>query len=120
MPDQADRMTIDENQTQEPPSSPIDDTAPWPKWRVRLSRLSPYTMDIEEQLERLYELTIMLTIVPGVMAAIILTIFTLFGRPDVGAIAVTMIFGPMIGLAWRDYRRINRQARLFLASQTGE
>jgi hypothetical protein len=31
-----------------------------------------------------------------------------------------MIFGPMIGLAWRDYRRINRQARLFLASQTGE
>lgn len=113
-------MTIDETQIPKQSPSPIDDNAPWPKWRVRLSRLSPYTMDIEEQLERLYQLTIMLTIVPGVMAGIILTIFTLFGRPDVGAIAVTLIFGPMIGLAWRDYRRINRQARLFLASQTGE
>lgn len=89
----------------------------WPRWRVRLARLSPYAVDIENQLERLYRLTIALTVVPGIMAAIILSLFTLFGRPDIGLIAISVIFGPMIGLAWWDYRRIARQARIYLASR---
>ena len=117
---QADRMTIDDNQVQPTPATDRPPAEAWPKWRIRLARLSPYTIEIEEQLERLRQLTIMLTIVPGVMAAIILLIFTVFGRPDVGLISVTVIFGPMISLAWWDYRRINRKARIYLAAEKGD
>lgn len=91
-------------------------TESWPAWRIRLARLSPYSLEIHEQLERLYQLTILLTVVPSVMALIILSLFTVFGRPDIGLIAVTIIFGPIIAIAWRDYRRIARQARQYLAS----
>ncbi|MFM7317927.1 MAG: hypothetical protein ACKO5E_13360 [bacterium] len=88
----------------------------WPAWRIRLARLSPYTLEVQEQLDRLYQLTILLTVVPSVMALIIFSLFTVFGRPDIGIIAITVIFGPMIAIAWRDYRRIARQARQYLAS----
>lgn len=89
----------------------------WPKWRVRLARLSPYTIDIEEQLEKLRQLTIVLTLVPGFMATIILVLFTIFGRPDIGLVVVLIIFGPIIGIAWRDYLRIKKEAHAFLAAQ---
>lgn len=106
-------MTIESTGKNADKSAPA---APWPSWRVRLARLSPYTLEINEQLDRLYQLTIALTIVPGIMAAIILTLLTAFGRPDIGLIAILIIFGPIIALAWRDYRRIARQARAYLAS----
>lgn len=93
---------------------------PWPRWRVRLARLSPFSIEIEEQLDRLHKLTIALTIVPGIMATIILVLFIVFGRPDIGLIAISLIFGPMIGMAWWDYRRIARQARTYLASKKDE
>lgn len=93
---------------------------PWPKWRIRLARLSPYTIDIPAQLERLKKLTIGLTIVPGFMATIVLTLLTVFGRPDIGLFAICLIFGPMIALAWWDYLRIARQAREYLAKQAAE
>ena len=54
------------------------------------------------------------------MAAIILALFIVFGRPDIGLIAISLIFGPMIGMAWWDYRRIARQARTYLASKKDE
>lgn len=93
------------------------DREPWPKWRVRLARLSPYSLEIPAQLERLRKLTLGLTIVPGFMATIVFTLLTIFGRPDIGALAVCLIFGPIIALAWWDYCRIARQARAWMASQ---
>jgi len=95
-----------------------DDRQPWPKWRIRLARLSPHTIDIPVQLERLRKLTLGLTIVPGFMAMIVLTLLTIFGRPDIGLVAICLIFGPMIALAWWDYLRISRQAREYLARKT--
>ncbi len=91
----------------------------WPKWRIRLARLSPYTIDIPEQLKRLRQLTLGLTIVPALMGTIVFTLLSVFGRPDIGAMSVGLIFGPMIALAWWDYLRIARQARAFLAAQPG-
>jgi len=92
----------------------------WPKWRIRLARLSPYAIDIPTQLERLRKLTLGLTIVPGFMAAIVLTLLTVFGRPDIGLVAISLIFGPIIALAWWDYLRIARQARAYLARQSAD
>lgn len=77
-------------------------------------------LEIKDQLERLRQLTIVLTVVPGIMATIILVLFTIFGRPDIGLLAVLLIFGPIIALAWYDYLRIARQAHLYLASKSEE
>lgn len=104
--------------TSDPASKPSPES--WPKWRIRLARLSPYTIDIPTQLERLRKLTLGLTIVPGFMAAIVLTLLTVFGRPDIGLVAIGLIFGPMIALAWWDYLRIARQAREYMARQAAE
>lgn len=108
----------------EPSGTPKPTDTPWPKWRIRLARLSPYTIDIPEQLKRLRQLTIGLTIVPAFMGTIVLILLSVFGRPDIGAMSVCLIFGPMIALAWWDYVRIARQARDYLAVQadrtTGE
>lgn len=93
---------------------------PWPKWRIRLARLSPYAIDITEQLKRLRQLTLGLTIVPAFMGTIVFTLLSVFGRPDIGAMSVCLIFGPMIALAWWDYVRIARQARAYLASRAQE
>lgn len=90
---------------------------PWPKWRIRLARLSPYTIEIPEQLKRLRQLTLGLTIVPAFMGTIVFILLSVFGRPDIGAMSVCLIFGPMIALAWWDYVRIARQARTYLAAQ---
>lgn len=98
------------------PNPVIKNSVEWPRWRVRLARLSPYTIEVSEQLDRLYHLTIVLTIVPGIMAFIVLSLFLIFGRLDIGLVAILIIFGPMIGLAWLDYRSIARQARHYLAS----
>lgn len=109
-------MTPEPNPVGSPNANPTSPEV-WPKWRVRLARLSPYTIDIEEQLEQLRRLTIVLTIVPGFMASIILVLFTIFGRPDIGLLVILIIFGPIIGIAWRDYLRIKKEAHAFLAAQ---
>lgn len=109
-------MTSEPNQAGSSPESSSPETT-WPYWRVRLARLSPYTSDIEDQLERLRQLTIVLTIVPGIMATIIFVLFTIFGRPDVGFLVILILFGPIIGIAWRDYSRIKKEAHAFLKAQ---
>lgn len=101
-------------------NSKSTDVTPWPKWRIRLARLSPYAIDIPEQLKRLRQLTLGLTIVPAFMGTIVFTLLTIFGRPDIGAVSVCLIFGPIIALAWWDYVRIARQARAFLAAQANQ
>ncbi|HEY2156009.1 MAG TPA: hypothetical protein VGH33_10290, partial [Isosphaeraceae bacterium] len=40
------------------------------------------------------------------IALMFLMIFTAFGRPDVGAIVDLVLFVPIIGLAWVDYRTL--------------
>ena len=109
-------MTLEPNTVGSPDATSASPEV-WPKWRVRLARLSPYTIDIEEQLVQLRKLTIVLTIVPGFMATLILVLFTIFGRPDIGLVVILIIFGPIIGIAWRDYLRIKEEARAFLTAQ---
>src|SRR5271165_7004237 len=94
------------------------------RWRVRerdwarkLGRLRLGVEPLEEQLERYRRTTWALAIVPGVIALMFLTLFTVFGRPDVGLVVVLILFVPMILGAWLGYARLKRRAAAYLADR---
>jgi hypothetical protein len=56
------------------------------QWRRKLGRLKLGVEPIEEQLARYRRVTWALTAVPCLLGLIFLTLFTVFGRPDIGLI----------------------------------
>ncbi len=84
-------------------------------WRRKLGRLRLGVEPIEEQLTRYRRVTWALTAVPSVLAVFFLTLFTVFGRPDVGLILVGILLLPIILGAWLDYAVLSRRARQYLA-----
>jgi hypothetical protein len=79
-------------------------------WRRKLGRLRLGVEPIEEQLARYRWVTWGLTIIPSVLGAIFLTLFTVFGRPDIGLIVVVVLLLPIVLLAWWDYAMTARRA----------
>ncbi len=69
---------------------------------MRLGRLRLGAEPLPEQLARYRRVTWALTLVPGVIAAIFLSLFTAFGRPDVGLIVVSLVCAPIVLFAWID------------------
>ena len=85
------------------------------EWARKLGRLHLGVEPIEEQLARYRRATWGLTVVPGLIALVFLTLFTVFGRPDIGLIVVVILFVPIIVFSWLDYLRLERRARAYLA-----
>jgi hypothetical protein len=85
------------------------------QWRRKLGRLRLGVEPIEEQLTRYRRVTWGLTVVPSVLAVFFLTLFTVFGRPDVGLILVSIVLLPIILGAWFDYALLSWRARQYLA-----
>jgi hypothetical protein len=83
-------------------------------WRRKLGRLRLGVEPIEEQLTRYRRVTWGLTAVPFVLAIFFVTLFTVFGRPDVGLILVGILLLPIILGAWLDYAVLSRRARQYL------
>ena len=82
-------------------------------WRRKLGRLRLGVEPIEEQLARYRRTTWALTVVPSVVALMFLTLFAVFGRPDVGLIAVAILLLPIVVVAWWDYAVMARRARRY-------
>ena len=87
-------------------------------WRRKLGRLRLGVEPIEEQLTRYRRVTWALTAVPSVLAVFFLTLFTVFGRPDVGLILVGILLLPIILGAWLDYAVLSRRARQYLIEES--
>ena len=87
------------------------------KWARRLGRLRLGVEPLEEQLTRYRRTTWALAVVPGIIALMFLTLFTVFGRPDIGLIVILMLFVPMILFAWLDYAKLKRRAAAYLADR---
>jgi len=83
-------------------------------WRRKLGRLRLGVEPIEEQLTRYRHVTWGLTAIPSVLAVFFFTLFTVFGRPDVGLILVGVLLLPIILGAWLDYAMLSRRARRYL------
>ena len=83
-------------------------------WRRKLGRLKLGVEPIEEQLTRYRRVTWALTAVPGVIGLMFLTLFTVFGRPDIGLIFDAIVLLPIVVGAWLDYAWLARKARRYL------
>ena len=58
-----------------------------------------------------------IAVVPGIIALMFLTLFTVFGRPDIGFAVILILFVPMILFAWVGYARLKRRAAAYLADR---
>jgi hypothetical protein len=83
-------------------------------WRRKLGRLRLGVEPLDEQLTRYRRVTLVLTLVPGVIASIIVAIFTAFRRPDIGLIVTAVLFLPVVALAWIDYAVLRHRASGYL------
>jgi hypothetical protein len=84
------------------------------RWRRKLGRLRLGVEPLEEQLARYRGVTWALTVVPSVLALMFLTLFGVFGRPDIGLIFDAIILLPIIIVAWLDFALLASRARRYL------
>ncbi len=98
---------------------PYDNDPEWDarlrSWRRKLGRLRLGVEPIDEQLARYRRVTLVLTVIPSLIAAMIVAIFTAFRRPDVGLILAAILFLPVVVVAWIDYALLHRRASGYLS-----
>jgi hypothetical protein len=95
---------------------PLDET--WVEreryWRRRLGRIRLGVEPVKIQLQRYRRVTLVLTAIPTAMAAVFVTLFWAFGRPDIGAVLVLVVLAPIILIAWLDFARLARRVDAYL------
>jgi hypothetical protein len=100
------------------PSTLADLEANWAArrayWTRALGRLRLGVEPIEEQLRRYRRATWMLTAVPTFLSTVLFTLFTVFGRPGIGAVVAALLFVPIVAGAWLGYFLLHRKARRYL------
>jgi hypothetical protein len=84
------------------------------QWRRKLGRLRLGVEPIEDQLTRYRRVTWALTVVPSVLGVMFLTLFTVFGRPDIGLIFDGIVLLPIVVVAWLDFALLASRARHYL------
>jgi hypothetical protein len=89
------------------------------RWRKKLRRLRFGAEPLEVQVEKYRRTTIALTVVPSFIGLMVLAIFTAFRRPDIGLVAVLVIFMPMISLAWFDFWLLARRVEHYQREKAG-
>jgi hypothetical protein len=87
------------------------------EWRRKLGRLRLGVEPLDEQLARYRRVTWALTAVPAIIAAMFFGLFTAFGRPDIGAVVVAVLFGPIIVFSWLGFKKLERRANAYLADR---
>jgi hypothetical protein len=85
------------------------------RWRYQLGRLRLGVEPLGEQLVRYRRVTWALTVVPSLLALMFLSLFGVFGRPDIGLIFVAIVLAPIVLGAWIDYTLLAKRARRYLA-----
>jgi hypothetical protein len=83
-------------------------------WQGRLGRLRLGAEPVEEQLARYRRVTWALTIVPGIIALLFVSLFAAFGRAEIGLLVVLILFLPIVARAWLDHASLTRRARCYL------
>jgi Flp pilus assembly protein TadB len=84
------------------------------EWQARLGRLRLGAEPIQEQVARQRRVTWALTLVMTMLGLLFFSLFTGFGRADIGAVLVGVLVGPILVIAWRDYHRMANRARTYL------
>jgi hypothetical protein len=72
---------------------------------------------LEIQLARYRRVTWALALVSGTMSLMFLTLFSAFGRPDIGLLVAGFLFVPVGLFPWIGYARLKRRAGAYLAER---
>ncbi len=83
-------------------------------WARKLGRIRLGVEPIEEQLTRYRRVTWMLTAVAGFLSTALLTLFSVFGRPDIGLVVAALLFLPIAAGAWLGFFLLQRRGRRYL------
>jgi hypothetical protein len=101
--------------------APIETDKDWAErelyWRAKLRRLRFGVEPLAVQLEKYRRVTAMLSCVCAGIAAMFLAIFSAFHRPDVGAAVDLVLFVPIVGIAWLDYRALASRVAAYEAER---
>lgn len=87
-------------------------------WARKLGRIRLGVEPIEVQLARYWRSALALMIVPAIIALMFLTLFSVFGRGDIGLGIVVVFFVPIILFAWLGYKTMERRAAAYLAERS--
>jgi hypothetical protein len=87
-------------------------------WARKLGRLRLGVEPLDVQLARYRRVTWVLTLVSGAMSLMFLTLFSAFGRLDIGLLVAGFLFVPVGLLPWIGYRRLKGRASAYLAEQS--
>ncbi len=87
------------------------------EWRKRLRRIRFGVESVDVQVQKLRRVTVALTVVAAIVATMFLAIFLAFRRPDIGLVVIAVIFGPIVGLAWREQKRLEAGVQDYLAEK---
>jgi len=88
-------------------------------WRRKLGRIRLGVEPVEVQVARYRRVTLVLTAIPAAIAVGIVTLFTAFQRPDVGAAVALILFAPLVALAWLDFGMLSLRASRYLRERAG-
>lgn len=88
-------------------------------WNRRLGRIRLGVEPVEEQIERIRKMTWVIIVVVTFLELVFLSLFTGFGRPDIGFVVIVVSLVPIELYAWFDYRRLQGRVREYLAEVKG-
>jgi len=88
-------------------------------WRKKLRRLRFGVEPFAVQLEKYRLVTLALSAVSAVVAALFLMIFAAFRRPDIGLIVDGLLIAPIVAIAWGDYRVLAGRVAAYEAERDG-
>jgi hypothetical protein len=96
-----------------------DDWEKLARWRdealqANLGRLRLGAEPIEEQVRRQRRATWALTVIMTILGFLFFSLFTGFGRPDVGAVLACVLVAPILIIVWREYFQMAKRAQLYL------
>lgn len=78
------------------------------QWQRKLGRLRLHAEPLSVQLHRYRRVTWTLTILPGILGLVFLTLFSLFQAPLIGLALVGILFLPVVLGAWLEDLRLHR------------
>ncbi len=82
-------------------------------WRCRLGRLRLGAEPLQEQVARYRRVTWVLTAIPAALCIAFVTIFAVFGRPEIGLAFAVIVLLPIVAGAWIDHALLAYRAACY-------
>ena len=83
-------------------------------WSKKLGRIRLGAEPVLVQLEKYRRVTIGLTVVPFCVGLMFVALFSAFGRPDVGLILASVLFVPVVAIAWIDFAVLSNRVKGYM------